>query len=70
MLVYLGELMEDTTDFSWQNAKAAHAVLLCDMERGSVTWNDTSRIEREYVEHMHKSIQQVENKIGAGIQIK
>ena len=46
MLHYLGDLMEDATDFSWANAKAAHAVLLCKMERGALTWVDTSRIER------------------------
>ena len=34
MLYYLADIMSDATDFSWQNAKAAHAVLLCDMERG------------------------------------
>ena len=34
MLNYLSDLMEDATDFSWQGAKALHAVLLCDMERG------------------------------------
>ena len=34
MLNYLSDVMEDTTDFSWQGAKASHAVLLCDMERG------------------------------------
>ena len=27
-------LMEDATDFSWSSAKSAHAVLLCEMERG------------------------------------
>ena len=32
MLQYLADIMADATDFSWQNAKAAHAVLLCDME--------------------------------------
>ena len=46
MLTYLGDLMEDTTDFSWQNAKGSHAVLLCDMERGNLTWHDTDRIDR------------------------
>ena len=40
MVAYLGDLMEDATDFSWQGAKAAHAVLLCEMERGTVTWQD------------------------------
>ena len=34
MVAYLGDLMEDATDFTWQGAKAAHAVLLCEMERG------------------------------------
>ena len=34
MLTNLSDLMEDTTDFSWQGAKASHAVLLCEMERG------------------------------------
>ena len=34
MLCYLADIMSDTTDFRWQNAKAANAVLLCDMERG------------------------------------
>ena len=29
--------MSDATDFSWQNAKAAHAVLRCDMERGAIS---------------------------------
>ena len=46
MLLYLSELMEDANDFSWQNAKAAHAVLCCEMERGSLGWQDTHRIDR------------------------
>ena len=36
MVSYLGDLMEDATDCSWQGAKPAHAVLLCEMERGSL----------------------------------
>ena len=46
MLQYLGDIMEDASDFSWQSAKASHAVLLCEMERGKVTWTDTTRIDR------------------------
>ena len=46
MLQYLGDIMEDASDFSWQSAKASHAVLLCEMERGKVTWQDTARIDR------------------------
>ena len=34
MLQYLADIMADATDFSWQNAKAIHMVLLCDIERG------------------------------------
>ena len=46
MVQYMSELMEDATDFTWQGAKAAHAVLLCEFERGTVSWRDTNRIER------------------------
>ena len=46
MLTYLSDLMEDTVDFSWQSAKAAHAVLLCDMEQGNVSWSETQKIDR------------------------
>ena len=46
MLQYLVDIMADATDFSWQNAKAAHAVLLCDMERGAVTWDNSDKIDR------------------------
>ena len=41
MLHYLSDLMEDANDLYWHGAKAAHAVLMCDMERGAVTWDDT-----------------------------
>ena len=56
MLAYLGDLMEDATDFTWANAKAAHAVLLCEMERGVLTWADTSRIERIRRAHAQKQV--------------
>ena len=36
MVSYLSDLMEDATDFTWQGAKAAHAVLMCEMERGTL----------------------------------
>ena len=42
MLNYLSDLMEDANDLSWPGVKAAHAVLMCDMERGAVTWDDTA----------------------------
>ena len=60
MLQYLGDLMEDATDFSWQNAKASHAVLLCEMERGRVTWGDMTRIDR--IRRAHAQKHQVNSK--------
>ena len=54
MIQYMGELMEDATDFSWQGAKAAHAVLLCEFERGGANWEDTARIDRIRRVHAQK----------------
>ena len=36
MLDYLIALLDDSNDFSWQAAKASHAVLLCRMEQGEI----------------------------------
>ena len=47
MLDYLISLLDDLNDFSWQAAKASHAVLLCRMEQGEVTsWSQTDKIDR------------------------
>ena len=54
MLHYLADLMEDANDFSWANAKASHAVLMCEMERGVVDWWDTTRIDRIRRAHAQK----------------
>ena len=54
MLQYLPDLMEDATDFSWASAKASHAVLLCEMERGALKWSDTPRIDRIRRAHAQK----------------
>ena len=56
MIQYMGELMEDATDFTWQGAKAAYAVLLCEFERGSVNWEDTARIDRIRRAHAQKHV--------------
>ena len=53
---YLSDLMEDATDFSWQGAKAAHAVLLCKMEHGSLTWENGERIDRIRRAHAQKHV--------------
>ena len=44
MLDYLVTLLEDANDFSWQAAKASHAVLLCRMEQGEI--NDYSQVDK------------------------
>ena len=47
MLDYLIALLDDSNDFSWQAAKASHAVLLCRMEQEEVIgWSDTEKIDR------------------------
>ena len=61
MLWYLSDLMEDATDFLWGSAKALHAVLLCEMERGTVNWSNTSRIDRIRGAHAQKHINQKQN---------
>ena len=56
MISYMSDLMEDATNFSWQGAKAAHAVLCCELERGTVTWNDSHRIDRIRRAHAQKHV--------------
>ena len=56
MVTYMIDLMEDATDFSWQGAKAAHTVMLCEMERGAITWADSDRIDRIQRAHAQKHI--------------
>ena len=62
MISYMSDLMEDATDFTWQGAKASHAVMLCEMERGVLTWEDTDCIDRIRRVHAQKHITQ--NKFG------
>ena len=47
--------MGDATDFTWQGAKVAHAVLICKMERGSLQWEDTNQIDRIRRAHAQKN---------------
>ena len=42
--------MEDATDFNWQNAKGAHAVLCCKLERDSLV-GDTTRIRGTHAQN-------------------
>ena len=46
MLDYLISLLEDAQDFSWDAARASHAVLLCRMEQGDVkNYKDVDKID-------------------------
>ena len=46
MLDYLGNLMEDASDFSWEAAKASHAIALTNMEADRLKWTDTDKLDR------------------------
>ena len=47
MLDYMILLLEDANDFSWQAAKASHAVLLCRMEQGEISdYTEVDKIDR------------------------
>ena len=54
MMWYLNDLTEDVTEVLWASAKAAHSVLLCEKERGTVCWSDTSRIDQITGAHAQK----------------
>ena len=56
MLDYLGNLMEDVSDFSWDSAKAAHAILLTNMEADRVTWPETEKIDRLRRAHVQRHV--------------
>ena len=65
MLEYLGEIMEDANDFSWQAAKASHAVLLCRMEEGKVEWNETHKLDRIRRAHAQRGVNQTSGAVGS-----
>ena len=47
MLDYMISLFDDANDFSWNAAKASHAVLLCRMEQGEVKdYSQTEKIDK------------------------
>ena len=48
MLDYLGNIMED---FSWDSAKACHAVVFNNMEADRLNWNDTDKTD--HIHHAH-----------------
>ena len=70
MLDYLVSLLDDANDFSWDAAKASHAVLLCRMEQGEIKdyteLHKIDRIRRAHAQRHSYSSQnhQNVNKIG------
>ena len=62
MLEYMIALMEDANDFSWQAAKASHAVLLCRMEQGEIAnFSQVDKIDRIRRVHAQRHIPAAQN---------
>ena len=61
MLDYLGNIMEDASDFSWESAKAAHAILLTSMEADRLNWSETDKIDRVRRAHSQRHTAVVQN---------
>ena len=56
MLDYLGNLMEDASDFSWESAKAAHAIVLTNMEADRLNWTETEKLDRIRRAHAQRHV--------------
>ena len=67
MLDYLGNLMEDASDFSWEAAKASHAIALTNMEADRLKWTDTDKLDRIRRAHAqrHVNVGQTANSKGS-----
>ena len=66
MLEYLIALLDYSNDFSWQAAKASHAVLLCRMEQGEVTsWSETDKIDRIRRANAQRHVLPTQNNVGS-----
>ena len=50
-LHYLINLLNDASDFSFDNAKACHAVVLTSMEHDKVAWQETDKLDRFRRQH-------------------
>ena len=53
---YLANLMEDALDFSFENAKVCHVVVLTTMEADKLTWLDTDRLDRYRRSHAQRPV--------------
>ena len=61
MLDYLGNLMEDASDFSWEAAKASHAIALTNMEADRLEWTDTDKLDRIRRAHAQRHVSSGQN---------
>ena len=66
MLDYLVSLLDDAQDFSWEAAKASHAVLLCRMEQGEIeNYSQIDKIDRirraNAQRHIHPTVSPTKN---------
>ena len=50
-LNYLVSLLEDASDFCFENAKACHAVVLTEMEHDRLNWQQTDKLDRFRRQH-------------------
>ena len=61
MLSYFLDIVEDVTDLTWLDTNAAHVVILCEMERGTVTWHDMHRSDELRSAHAQRQTNQKQN---------
>ena len=62
-LRHLRDLMQDATDFSWENARNFHGIVLSQMERKRLTWQDTTKLQELRTRYAHNR-QHTQNKSG------
>ena len=53
-LTYLSNLLEDASDFGYDNAKACHAVVLSTMEQDKLKWSDTEDLDTLRRQHAQR----------------
>ena len=51
---YLGNIVEDAYDSSWDSAKACHAVVLTNMEADRLNWTDANKIDHIRRAHVQR----------------
>ena len=55
-LKYFSSLLEDASDFSFDSAKACHAVVLSTMEQDKLNWSDTLELDRLRRQHAQRHV--------------